>query len=58
MSVVVYRCPTSSKEVTTTIETSNETLVKMGAMKLTIWLWCPHCAKGHQINSADAALKD
>ena len=58
MSVVVFRCPTSSKEVTTTIEASKDTLVKMGAMKLTIWLSCPHCVEGHQINPADAVLKD
>ena len=58
MSVVVYHCPTSSKEVTTTIEISKEMLVKMGAMKLTIWLWCPHCVEGDQINPADAVLKD
>ena len=58
MSVVVYRCPTSFKEVTTTIETGKDTLAKMGAKKLTNWLWCPHCVEGHQINSADAVVRE
>jgi hypothetical protein len=58
MSVVVYRCPASGKEVTRTIEANKDTLVKMGEMKLTIWLSCPHCAEGHQINPANAVLKD
>ena len=43
MSVVCYRCPTSGEEVTTAIETGKDTLVKMRAMDLTIWVWCPHC---------------
>jgi len=58
MSVVCYRCPTSGEEVTTAIETSKDTLVKMRAMDLTMWVWCPHCMAGHQIKSADAALED
>ena len=58
MSVLSYRCPTSGENVTTTIETSKDTLVKMRAMGLTIWVWCPHCIAGHQIKSADAVLKD
>jgi hypothetical protein len=30
----------------------------MGAMDLTIWVWCPHCMAGHQIKPADAILED
>ena len=56
MGVVGYRCPTSGEEVTTAIETSKDTLVKMRAMDLTIWVWCPHCMAGHQIKPADAVL--
>jgi hypothetical protein len=58
MSVVRYRCPTSDEEVTTAIETGNDTLVKMREMDLTIWVWCPHCMAGHQIKPAEAILED
>jgi hypothetical protein len=58
MSVVCYRCPTSGEEVTTAIETGTDTLVKMRAMDLTIWVWCPHCMAGHQIKPSDAVLED
>ena len=58
MSVLGYRCPTSGENVTTTIETSKDTLVRMRAMGLSIWVWCPHCIAGHQIKSADAVLED
>ena len=52
-----YRCPTSGEDVTTAIETSKDTLVRMRAMDLTIWVWCPHCMAGHQIKPADAVLE-
>jgi hypothetical protein len=57
MSVVRYRCPTSGEEVATAIETGKDTLVKMRAMDLTIWVWCPHCMAGHQIKPAEAVLE-
>ena len=57
MGVVAYRCPASGEDVTTAIETSKDTLVKMRAMDLTIWVWCPHCMAGHQIKPADAILE-
>ena len=58
MSVVRYRCPSSGEEVTTAIETGNNVLVRMRAMDLTIWVWCPHCMAGHQIKPAEAILED
>jgi len=58
MGVVAYRCPASGEDVTTAIETSKDTLVRMRAMDLTIWVWCPHCMAGHQIKPADAVLED
>ena len=58
MSVVRYRCPTSGEEVTTAIETGNNVLVRMRAMDLTIWVWCPHCMAGHQIKPAEVILED
>jgi len=57
MGVVYYRCPTSGDEVTTAIETSKDTLVKMRARDLMIWVWCPHCMAGHQIKPAEAVLE-
>jgi hypothetical protein len=58
VGVVCYRCPTSGEEVTTAIETGSDTLVKMRAMDLTIWVWCPHCMAGHQIKPSEASLED
>jgi hypothetical protein len=58
MSVVRYRCPTSGEEVTTAIETGNNVLVRMRAMDLSIWAWCPHCVTGHQIKPAEVILED
>jgi len=57
MGIVNYRCPTSGEEVTTAIETGNDVLVRMRAMDLTIWVWCPHCRAGHQIKPLDIVLK-
>jgi hypothetical protein len=57
MGVVRYRCPTRREQVTTAIETKTDILIKMRAMNLTIWVWCPHCMAGHQIKPADAILE-
>jgi hypothetical protein len=57
MSVVSYRCPNTREQVTTAIETKSDVLVRMRAMNLTIWVWCPHCMAGHQIKPADATLE-
>jgi hypothetical protein len=58
MSVVCYRCPTTGEDVSTAIETRTDVLIKMRAMDLSIWVWCPHCMAGHQIKPADAVLED
>ena len=58
MGLVRYRCPTSHASVQTAIETRQDVLVRMKAMDLTIWVWCPHCMAGHQIKPADATLED
>jgi hypothetical protein len=57
MSIVAYRCPTSGEQVTTAIETSKDTLVKMRDMNLSIWVWCQHCMAGHQIKASEATLE-
>ena len=50
-----YRCPKTSRDVTTSIETDTATLLNMRAMKLSVW--CPHCATSHQIKASDAYLE-
>jgi hypothetical protein len=57
VGVIGYRCPTSGEDVSTSIEAGKDTLVKMRAMDLTIWVWCPHCMAGHQIKPAEAVLE-
>ena len=56
MGVIGYRCPKTRADVTTAIEASKDTLVRMRSLDLTIWVWCPHCMAGHQIKPADADL--
>jgi hypothetical protein len=58
MSLVCYRCPASGEDVTTAIETRRDVLVQMRKRGLTLWVWCPHCMAGHQIEAAEAALQD
>jgi hypothetical protein len=58
MSVLRYRCPKSNAEVATTIDTRRDVLIRMRAMNLTIWAWCPHCLTGHQVKPTEAKLDD
>jgi len=58
MRVVRYRCPESSEEVTTAIETEANVLVRMCAMDLRLSVWCPRCMSGHQIKALDAYLDE
>jgi hypothetical protein len=58
MTTILYRCPVSGQEVARTVDSAKDTLVKMGEMKLSIWLSCPYCAGGHQVNPAEAVIKD
>jgi hypothetical protein len=57
MAVVGYRCPSTGEYVMTAIETADHVLVRMRAMDLTLWVWCPHCVAGHQIKPAEATLE-
>jgi hypothetical protein len=58
MGVVRYRCPSRREQVITAIETKTDVLIKMRAMNMMIWVWCPHCMAGHQIKPADAILEE
>jgi hypothetical protein len=51
MSLVSYRCPKTSNEVRTGIDTDAAALAKMKTLK--VGVVCPHCPEGH-IVSADS----
>ncbi len=57
MSVVSYRCPTTQEDVVTAIEAAEDTLSRMQSSNLSIWVWCPHCMAGHQINATEARVQ-
>jgi DNA-directed RNA polymerase subunit RPC12/RpoP len=41
MSILSYRCPNTSKEIETSIDTEPAALVKMGNLK--VGVVCPYC---------------
>jgi hypothetical protein len=43
--VLVYRCPTTHRQVKSEIETTAQALARLRTLKLS--LWCPHCGSGH-----------
>jgi hypothetical protein len=47
MSILKYRCPTTSNEVVTAIETDRPKLARMRDLK--VFVTCPHCSAGHRI---------
>jgi hypothetical protein len=47
-----YRCKVSGKDVETSIQTDDMTLVQMNRMKLSVW--CPHCKDSHSIQASEA----
>ena len=47
MGVLTYRCPKTSHEVRTSIETEPHVLTKLGGLKLSVV--CPHCVEGHVV---------
>jgi hypothetical protein len=52
--VLVYRCEVTQREVTTGIDATEEQLVRMGSLQISVW--CPHCATGHKISARDAVI--
>jgi hypothetical protein len=56
--VVSYRCPKTDDEIVTTIQADKDVLRRMQMMKLTIWVWCPHCMAGHQIKAGQAHAQE
>jgi hypothetical protein len=49
MSIVSYRCPTTAKEVRTSIDTDEQALARM--KKLKVGVVCPHCPQGHIVTA-------
>jgi len=49
MSLLSYRCPNTSKEVRTGIDTNATALAKMGNLK--VGVVCSHCPGGHIVTA-------
>jgi hypothetical protein len=47
MSLLSYRCPETSREVETGIDTDPAALARMRHLKISVA--CPHCLNGHRI---------
>jgi hypothetical protein len=47
MAAVMYRCPTTSHNVKTSIDTEPATLARMRNIKISVS--CPHCIEAHSI---------
>jgi hypothetical protein len=47
MSLLSYRCPNTSNEVVTTIDTDRPALARMRNLKVAVL--CPYCPGGHSI---------
>jgi hypothetical protein len=53
--VLTYRCPTTFREVETSIETTKDKLARMSNLKLSVW--CPHCYTSHKIGANEARVE-
>jgi hypothetical protein len=51
-----YKCSKSGLQVTTNIETDDDTLTTMERMKISVW--CPHCERAHQIAAKEAYVRE
>jgi hypothetical protein len=54
-AVLVYRCPTTHRQVKSEIETTAQVLARLGALKLS--LWCPHCDDAHMVCASETAVQ-
>jgi hypothetical protein len=52
--MLLYRCPTTHRQVTSEVETTAPALARLGTLKLS--LWCPHCGSGHIVCASDVAV--
>jgi hypothetical protein len=49
MAILRYRCPNTSREVRTGIDTDPTTLAKMRNLK--VGVFCPECPEGHIVTA-------
>jgi hypothetical protein len=52
--MLIYRCPTTSNVVHSSIETSETDMRRLSALKLS--LWCPYCQGGHVVLGKDTQV--
>jgi hypothetical protein len=52
--MLTYRCPTTARVVHSGIETSEDEIRRLGALRLS--LWCPYCQVGHAILAKDTLV--
>jgi hypothetical protein len=52
--MLIYRCPTTEKDVQSSIEASESDVQRLRALRLS--LWCPHCQGGHAILGKDIQI--
>ena len=56
MSVLKYRCPQKSIEVSTAIDTDRSVLERLRELKLSVW--CPSCSTGHSVPANEMYFGD
>lgn len=49
MSILSYRCPSTSKEIRTGIDADPGRLARMGSLKVAVA--CPYCPEGHIVTA-------
>jgi hypothetical protein len=52
--MLIYYCPTTTRIVRTSIETSEADARRLSVFKLS--LWCPYCQMGHSILGKDTQV--
>jgi hypothetical protein len=56
MSVLKFRCPSTSIEVFTAIDTDSPAFARLRDLKLAVW--CPCCGTGHSIPANEVYFGD
>ena len=53
--MLAYKCPTTGRSVTTSIEATEGNLVLMRTLSVSVW--CPHCRWPHMVPMADTWIE-
>jgi hypothetical protein len=53
--MLVYPCPKTGHSVSTAIETTEDDLMRM--RQLNVSVWCPHCNSSHMIPISDTWIE-